>query len=112
MFFLLLFSLLMPVMIMLAPPLSLANARGWFLAFYILERGLDLHDLTSVSHLKDDVIHSNSHIFFSSFLSSFFKLSISFSISFWGTLSCKLPTGEESLLGLYSSSIYAHTIYL
>ena len=66
---------------------------------------------TSVSHLKD-VIRTNSHFFFSSFSSSFFKLSISFSVSFWDALSCKLPTGEESLLGLYNSSIYAHTIYL
>ena len=58
------------------------NARGQFLAFYILKRGLDLHDPTSVLHLKDDVICSNSHIFFS-FSSSFFKLSISFSVLFW-----------------------------
>ena len=32
------------------------------------------------------------------------------SVSFWDTLSCKLPTGKESLLCLYSS-IYAH-IYI
>ena len=95
-FFLLLFSLLMPVIIMLAPPLSLANVRGWFLAFYILKRGLDLHDPTSVSHLKDDVVSSNSHIFFLLLFVLFLQV-IHFIFCF--ILSRKLPTGEESLLG-------------
>ena len=86
----------MPIIIMLAPPLSLANVRGWFLAFYILKRGLDLHDPTSVSHLKDDVISSNSHIFFLLLFVLFLQV-IHFIFCF--ILSRKLPTGEESLLG-------------
>ena len=62
--FSLLFSLLMPVIIILHHlPFAIARGGG-FKFLYILERGLDLHDPTSVSHMKDDVIRSNSHIFF------------------------------------------------
>ena len=91
-FFFFLFSLPMQVIILLHE-LPLANAREMVYSFfYILERDYP----TSVSHLKDDVILSNTYIFFLALFLQVIHLIFSFSVSFLDTLlSCKLPTRKE-----------------
>ena len=99
-YFFFLFSLPMQVIILLHE-LPLANVREMVYSFfYILERDYP----TFVSHIKDDVILSNTHIFFLLPFTLFLQvihLIFSFSVSYSDTLlSCKLPTRKEYLLCL------------